>query len=306
MKIGAASIGRRRGEAPPELGALGGVEARPRAPELYHEELGARGPELVFLPGVGATTRYWKRRVLPLLDSYRITLVDLLGFGRSPKPRIRYTIDRHLAALEVMLTRPTPFTLIGHSFGAIAAIAYAARHPGDVERLVLLSTPYFGSEKRAVAYFHRRAGPERWLMTHIALAAAACIVTRRVLGFLLPRLLSDLPREVAEDIVQHTWRSAITTLWEAIYRYDVAVDMARLPPDLPVLLLHGDQDVTAPIDGARRLAAAHPRSELRILRGVDHHPLLRNPDWVLGAIRDGGARPSARILPSHGSDEEAT
>lgn len=122
-------------------------------------------------------------------------------------------------------------------------------------------------------------------MTNVALAAVTCVVTRRLLRRLLPRLLSDLPRDVAEDLVQHTWRSSTSTMWEGVHRYDVAADVARLPSELPVLFIHGDQDRTAPLAGVATLAALHPRSALRVLRGGDHHPLLRLPERVLEAIR---------------------
>lgn len=252
---------------------------------LYHETLGSRGPLLAFLHGVGGTTRYWGVRVGPLLDSNRALLFDLLGFGRSPKPWSRYTVDRHVAALHGVLADREVVTLVGHSFGATVAAAYAARHPDRVAALVLVGLPHFGGEAPALAYFRRDGAWDGWLMTNVALAAVTCVVTRRLLRRVLPRLLPDLPRDVVEDLVQHTWRSSTSTMWEGVYRHDVADDIARLPSELPVLFVHGDQDRTAPLAGVATLAALHPRSALRVLRGGDHHLLLRRPAWVLDAIR---------------------
>lgn len=258
------------------------------APRLYHEMLGSSGSVIVFLAGVGGTTRYWRSRVEPLAATHRVLLVDLLGFGRSPKPWTRYTVERHVAALHDVLRDvadgPEGLTLVGHSFGAIAAAAYAARHAELIDRLVLVSLPWFGGEARALAYFRGRRSADRWLMTNVVLAAAACVVTRRLLRRMLPRLLPDMPREVVEDLVQHTWRSSTSTIWEGVYRHDTVADLARLPDDVPVLFLHGDQDPTAPLAGLTRLLEVHPRSVLRVLRGGDHHPLLRRPDWVLDAL----------------------
>jgi len=97
-------------------------------------------------------------------------------------------------------------------------------------------------------------------------------------------VLKDLPSEVAEDLVQHTWLSSTSTMWDGIYRYDPARDADRLPTALPVLLLHGDRDVTAPLDGVRRLAAGRVGWETRILSGVDHHAMLRDPTACRDAI----------------------
>lgn len=221
----------------------------------------------------------------PLAHECRLVLVDLLGFGKSPKPWIRYTVDRHVAELHRVLGGRGTLTLVGHSFGAIAAVAYAARFPDQVQGLVLIGLPNFGSEAGAIDYYRSRGGPDRWLMTNAILAAVTCFATRRILRFLLPRLLSDMPREVAEDLVQHTWLSSTSTIWDGVYRHDVSIDADRLREDLPVLCLHGDQDATAPLEYTRRLAEGRPHWALSVLSGVDHHPLLRDPDSCLRAIR---------------------
>lgn len=258
-----------------------------RAPTalLYTKELGTRGPVLVFLPGVGGTTRYWENRVEPLERDYRIVLIDLLGFGRSPKPWTRYTVDRHVAELHRVLCGLGPVTLVGHSFGAVAAVAYATRFPRQVEGLVLLSLPCFGGLEEALKYYRRRGGPDRWMMTNVLVAAVTCVFTRRILGHFLPRLISDIPREVAEDLVQHTWFSSVSTMWDGVYRHDIAGDADRLSADMPVLCLHGDRDVTAPIEYVRRLMEGRPRWRMCVLPDIDHHPLLRDPAACLDSIR---------------------
>lgn len=269
---------------------------KPRT-RLYTKELGTGGPTLVFLHGVGGTTRYWESRVAPLARDNGIVLVDLLGFGQSPKPWIRYTVDRHVAELHRVLAGRAPCTLVGHSFGAIAAVAYAAHYPEQVKGLVLFSLPCFGGLKRAIQYYRGRGGPDRWLMTNVVLAAVTCIVTRRILGRLLPRLLLDMPREVAEDLVQHTWLSSTSTIWDGVYRHDVARDVDRLPGQLPVVCLHGGQDVTAPLEYVRQLTEGRPQCRLRVLPDVDHHPLLRDPAGCIAVIQEfiAHSRPTVTI-----------
>ena len=145
---------------------------------------GGTGLTLVFLPGLGATTRYWKSRVAALAARTPLLLVDLLGFGRSPKPWASYTVDRHVTALREVLAPAAvagPLILVGHSLGARLAVAYAARYPAHLKQLVLVSMPYFGSGERAKRHLGRR-GAEGWIMTHMIPAALACLVSRRLLG----------------------------------------------------------------------------------------------------------------------------
>lgn len=249
-------------------------------------EMGTGTRTLVFLPGLGATSRYWERRVTPLAGSHHLVLVDLLGFGRSPKPWTRYTVERHVEELHRILDGRGPVTIVGHSFGCTVSMAYASRHPEHVSGLVLLSPPYFASEQQAIEHVRGAYAPIGWILTNIGFASVACVVTRRVLGRLLPYLIRDQPRELVEDLVRHTWRSFTSTLWEGIYRYDPGADASHLPARLPVLIIHGDQDRTAPLDGARSLAAIIPGATLRVLRGVDHDPLARRTAWCVDVVRE--------------------
>jgi len=256
-----------------------------RDPGTLHRFEEGSGEDLIaFLPGLGGTTRYWRGRVAPLADRHRLLFIDLLGFGRSPKPRVRYTVERHVEALRRVLRGRGALTLVGHSLGAILSLAYAARYPLEVRSLVLLGLPYFGSVAAAREHFGLMPYPHRWVYTNIALAAVTCVVTRRVCGRLLPALLTDIPTDVAEDLVQHTWRSSTSSLWEAVYRYDVAHDADHLDPNLPVRCIHGDRDRTAPLTGVHRLSAGRVTWSVDVLRGVDHHPLLRDPAHCLGVI----------------------
>lgn len=237
----------------------------------------------VLLHGLGGTHRYWTCGPVPFaLPGHRTVLIDLLGFGASPKPWMRYSVERHIAALHSSLAGERSLTLVGHSLGAALALAYAARYPSVVRRLVLISLPNFGGAEGAVAWFARQRGG--WIYTNMWATALACILTRRVVGRLLPRLLRDIPREVAEDLVAHNMVSSTSSLWEALYRHDLRAEAEATVQILPVLMLHGSADLTAPLAGAQELAAARSTWEMHVLGGVDHHPWLRVPQECLQHI----------------------
>ncbi len=260
-----------------------GADARrPLFTESLQASPPSAGPTVVFLPGLGATTRFWKTRVTALTAKAGLLLVDLLGFGRSPKPWTEYTVDRHIAALRrVLQPRAASGTLVlvGHSVGARLAVTYAARYPDDVAQLVLVSTPYFGRSETAKGYFGRR-GAEGWIMTHMIPTAIACLVSRRVLGWALPTLIPDVPREVAEDLNQMTWRSSTSTLWEVIYGYDLTGDLARIEGRVPMLCLHGDRDESAPLASMLELARTHRDCTVMVYPGATHALPLEQPAWV--------------------------
>ena len=249
-----------------------------RSTSLNFIEIGIDGPTLVFIPGLSGTTRYWQGRLGALERNYRILLVDPLGFGDSPKPWSRYTVDSHVDALYQTLKNESRFVLIGHSMGTLLSIAYAARHPEQVQKLVLLSTPFFGGDaKVARRFFSSQPVPFGWFFSNMVLAAVICMITRRIFGRLVPYFRRDLPREIAADIVKHSWRSFTSSFWEVVCNYDAKKDAEALG-DLPVLSIHGDQDATAPLTGALALAAGGRSWKVHILNGIDHHPWLRAPE----------------------------
>ena len=250
---------------------------------LHMIKTGRDSPTLVFIPGLSGTTRYWQGRLGGLEKNYRILLVDPLGFGDSPRPWSRYTVDCHVDALYQTLKNEKQFVLVGHSMGTLLSIAYAARHPEQVTRLVLLSIPFFGSAKDARRFFSSQPVPFGWFFSNMALAALICIITRRFFGWLVPYIRRDLPREVAVDIAKHSWRSFTSSFWEVICNYDAKRDADALS-DLPVLCIHGDQDDTAPLAGAMTLANGRQNWKALILSGVDHHPWLRAPQVCQDAV----------------------
>ncbi|GMQ93828.1 MAG: hypothetical protein BMS9Abin12_1308 [Acidimicrobiia bacterium] len=230
----------------------------------------------VFLHGLGGTHRYWTAadgaRLLPPGSE----VVDLFGFGRSPRPLTRYTLEKHLSALETVLADRAPFVLVGHSLGAALAVAYAARHPTEIERLVLISLPAYESHRSAVRWLRQRL--RGWFFTNMVLTVVVCIGIRRILGPVLPFVIRDVPREVARDLVEHNFMSSTTSLWNVLYRRDVRADADALPDGLPVQFIHGTNDTTAPIGQIRRLVLEREDWRLVELSGVDHHPWLRQPE----------------------------
>jgi len=256
---------------------------------LHYETLGDAKEgdtkeNIVFLHGIGGTTRYWKNRVQSLAYDFRLIFVDLLGYGLSPKPWTKYTVERHVEELYLVLRDQQNLSIVGHSFGAIVAVAFAARHPHLVKRLILISLPYFGDKEGAMRYFRKSNPADRYVMTNIAFAVFACVMTRWVLYWLLPFVLRDLPREVVQDLTQHTWRSYTSSVWDGIYRHDLLADIKHLNSDCEILFIHGESDVTAPLLGVRKLMLNHPEWQLCVLENADHHPLLRNSQWCVQAI----------------------
>ena len=106
-------------------------------------------------------------------------------------------------------------------------------------------------------------------------------MTRPLTRRLAPHLAADLPAAVAADPVAHTWRSYSRTLRTVVVAHRVAGDLAALR--VPVLIVHGTRDRTAPLPAAAALIASGCPARLVALPG-DHHLAVRHPDLVAGQL----------------------
>lgn len=238
-----------------------------------------QGPDVVFLHGLGASSRYWE----PLAESstgYRATAPDLLGFGRSPSPPdASYDIDCHLDALAPHL--PAAAVVVAHSAGAIVAAALAARRPEAVRSLVLLGLPAYPNEASA-----RRGIGGLGILARLTVhnSRAAQLVCEMMCRFrplaltLAPRVVRDLTPSIASDALRHTWASYSRTLLHVVVEHRVSEDLAMTVK--PVTLVHGRSDRAAPLRFVEALVD-HGGDGVR-LQAVDgnHHLAVHRPDLV--------------------------
>lgn len=114
-------------------------------PVLLHARVRGNGPVVVLLHGFLSSSEYWKAVADISESDHTIVALDLLGFGKSPKPRrSKYDYDAHVASIHMTLKQfniTRPFTLVGHSMGSLIALRYARLHEQSVSKLILVNMP---------------------------------------------------------------------------------------------------------------------------------------------------------------------
>ena len=102
---------------------------------------------LIFLHGIGNSGKTWDKVAEKLPDNVNVIVLDLLGFGDSPKPDWAVydgpTQARAIARTLVGKIRPGRVVLVGHSMGALVAVEMARRYPLIVQSLILCSPPIY-------------------------------------------------------------------------------------------------------------------------------------------------------------------
>jgi pimeloyl-ACP methyl ester carboxylesterase len=99
-----------------------------------------KGKNVFCVHGLTANCRCWDGIASSLSPRHRVWAMDLRGRGFSDKPSSGYSIDHHCRDIRSLLSHLgiERVALMGHSLGAYISLAYAAKHPEQVDRLVLI------------------------------------------------------------------------------------------------------------------------------------------------------------------------
>jgi pimeloyl-ACP methyl ester carboxylesterase len=110
---------------------------------LGYHRMGS-GPVLVCHPGGPGFSSLYFGDLAGLWERFTLILLNPRGTGGSGRPADprAYQIEDYVSDVEELRQHLGLETmmLLGHSHGGVVAQAYAARHPGQVQRLVLAST----------------------------------------------------------------------------------------------------------------------------------------------------------------------
>jgi pimeloyl-ACP methyl ester carboxylesterase len=113
--------------------------------DLVHYEVLGRGRPVILLHGWLGSWRYWIPAMQQLSAKYRTYALDLWGFGDSGKDERHYDFAAQVMLLEQFMEKMgiAKAALVGHSLGAAISVRYAAQHPEQVPRLMVVSPPLF-------------------------------------------------------------------------------------------------------------------------------------------------------------------
>jgi pimeloyl-ACP methyl ester carboxylesterase/class 3 adenylate cyclase len=224
-------------------------------------------PALVIAPGLFSHLQAsWENEQLRRVwetyaRDFTVIRYDKRGTGLSDRSEDDYSLDARLRDLEAVVEdlHLVNFYLRGQSEGGPVAIAYAARHPERVLKLVLSGTFASGPQ---LAELRRDVGE----------ALTALIKAEWNLG---SRAISDLLGTEPPQGFPTGMRERATSAeyFDAMIRAMAEIDVTDLLPAIiaPTLIVHGRDDKAIPFELGRALAAAIPNARLYPFEG-GHNP----------------------------------
>jgi len=263
---------------------------------------------LVFVHGLGGSHLNWALIGQALADGRRAVALDLRGFGLTPGTKQSTSVQANAQLLDRFLREVVgrPAVLVGNSMGGMVSIMQTHAAPDSVAGLVLID-PALPAPKRLpdpgvaatfLVYAVPGVGEYSMRRTQARLSPAEVVDRIAKLCFADTSRANPQMLSASADLVEsrrpipkkeEAFLGAARSLMRVLVKPDRYVQkMSSI--DVPVLLIHGEEDRLVPISAARSAAAANPWWETAFLPGVGHTPQLEVPGQTADIIAEWLAR----------------
>jgi 3-oxoadipate enol-lactonase len=238
------------------------------------------GPLVVMLHGATMDHRMFNAQVTALSDRYRVLVWDARGHGRSQPSGTEISLELYADDLLHILAAHgmTEFAIIGQSMGGYIAQHLYLRAPGRIRAMVIIgSTPIAKAYPKYEIWALKASLPlfGLWPYEHFTrVIANNTAVTEPVRQYAL-----DAARSIPKD--------QFVRIWKAVTVAVSAEGMPQLQIDVPLLLMHGDQDKTGTIRrDMQPWAEREAQAEFHLIPDAGHNANQDNPEVVNRLLLD--------------------
>ena len=276
-----------------------------------HVVVMGEGPDLVLIHGASGNLRDFTYSLMPrLAERYRVIAFDrpglgytdrLPGYGGAWEKGAESPAEQaalfSAAAAQLGADRPL---VLGHSYGAAVALAWALDHPvAGVINVAGATQPW--------------PGELGWLYDVVGSRFGGAVVPPLVTAFITDGYIETatagafVPQEMPEDYGLHMGpelavrRGTIRANYKQVDSlYPHVLAMSERYPELtvPLEIVHGDADKSVPLAvHSIPLSQQVPGANLVILEGVGHMPHHADEDAIVAAVDRAAARAGLDVAP---------
>jgi pimeloyl-ACP methyl ester carboxylesterase len=250
------------------------------------------GTPVLLLHGIyaGASSHEWRQTVEALAERHTVYALDLLGFGRSARPNVRYTPALYQAFLADCMAKlgHGPLAVVATALSAAHVVALAARDPRHIAALVLIEPTGVGQLRGAAST--RQAATQLLLDAPVigtaiynALTSPASMREFLEESYANDRLVTE---ELVEDFVQNArqpgGKHAVAALVGGRLNADIRNALRRVRH--PMLILWGDQARRNSVQNAHPFRVLKPEAEWTLVSDAGDLPHDEQPEQTNEAI----------------------
>ena len=227
---------------------------------LHYFEAGpGDGAPLVLVHGLGARGEDWAAMIPALAaQGFHVYVPDLLGYGRSPRPDVSYSIslEEETVAQFMQAVHVPKADVGGWSMGGWVAMKLALDHPEIVDRLIVYDS--------AGVYFPATFEPDLFTPHDVA-------GVRKLIAILTPNP-RNIPDFAAEAMVRKLQRNAwvVNRSTASMVGGRDLLDFRLHDISQPMLIVWGAKDELIPLASGETIHRSVPQSVLDIIAGCGH------------------------------------
>ncbi len=250
--------------------------------ELFYDCWGssAGASPVIFIHGWAGSSQDWQTLLPQLAPTYPGLVYDAAGFGKSQftTPQTDYSLDRYVDDLKILLDQLgyERVRLVGHSWGGVVGMAFAARYPAQVENLCAIGTAYFDPDNPLHQIFKWVSYLIGWLVVLLKKPLSRSARLRR---WSVRRYFKQQPdpatlEKLMQEVLQSDNQAIIKTL---LTGYEVKFKAICPAIQCPTLYLGCRQDLIAPLAYVKAFVPLTPQARYYLIEECGHFPMLEKP-----------------------------
>ena len=244
------------------------------------------GKSVVLLHGMNFFAEAWTDTIAILRkEGYRVIAVDQIGYGRSSKPVLQYSISTHAMNTKRLLDHLgiTVVDVVTHSMGGMVGSRLAALFPDAVGSLAMINQ---------IGLTDTRPGREVRSVTDLYKAGLARNYTE-ILAGMRAYYVTWKPEYLKYVRIHYGWTRSgdwpRMAMVRALQQYAIANDPVVY--DWPhikarTLVIGGEKDGPNYPAQARRVAETVQNGQLYLIPGIGHNPQFEAPDKLYPPLLD--------------------
>ena len=257
-------------------------------------------PPVLLLHGFGASIGHWQHNLEFLAAEHTVYGMDLVGWGGSRKPNIKYDIDLWVDQVydfwQTFVSQP--MILVGNSIGSLVALVAAARHPEMSTSLVMVSLPDLSAEQEMIP---RQVQPlvngiKKIILNPPLLHTLFRFVSQPKVARKWAQIAYANPERVTDELIdlfltpaqERDAPAAFVKIMQGMTSSNFSPNIRKLLPamKIPMLLLWGCEDRMIPPGTAGILLKLNPLLELVNLEAAGHCAHDEVPEIVNHTIQN--------------------